>query len=275
MPYKSILTCTDSESEPENHVAAAIELTRRFDAHLTIAALGCEPDFPPSAFGDFPGLETAEIFAQSRERAEALARKAGELVERHGIRGDATPLVGSYAGLPRAFGRLARFSDLVVLGQPGAATSHQAAVNLIEGSLFDGDAAALVCPETIPKAPGGSVVIGWNGDREALRAVRRAIPILSRASNVEIAIIDPSETGGDPGADLAVFLARHGIAVDVATHAQTRHSVSEVLRQRVVDRDADLLVMGAYGHSRFREFVIGGVTRDILEASPVPVLLAH
>lgn len=275
MSYKSILSYTDSEAGPESHVSLAIDLTRRFDAHLTIAALGCDPDAPPSAFGEFPGIEMADVFAESRERAEAMAGKVGELIEREGIRGDGTALVSTYSALSRAFGRRARFSDLVVLAQPAAPTEHHEAMNLIEGALFDGDAAALVCPENVSRMPGERVVIGWNGDREALRAVRRALPFLRGAARVEIAIIEPTGSDGDPGADLAVFLARHGIGGEITTHPLGGRSVSEVFRQRVTDCDADLLVMGAYGHSRFREYVIGGATRDVLQSAPVPVLMAH
>lgn len=275
MSYKSILTYTDSDGEPENHVSVAMELARRFDAHLTIAALGCDPDVPPSAFGDFPGIEMAEIFEQSRERAEAMARKAGELMERESVKGDGRPLVSTYSALPRAFGRLARFSDLTVLGQASGPTEPHEAMNLIEGTLFDGDAAALICPEQVARILPESIVIGWNGDCEALQAVRQAMPFLREAKSVEIAIIEPTELQGEPGAELALFLARHGIGVQITTSPQEDHSVSEVLRERVVDRNADLLVMGAYGHSRFREYVLGGVTRDILQEATVPVLMAH
>ena len=275
MSYKSILTCCDSEDWAEGRISTAIELTRRFDAHLTIAALGCDPDIPPSAFGAFPGVEMAEIYEQSRRQAEGAAREAGRLIEREGIKGEASVVVSTYAGLPRAFGRLARFADLVVLSRPAAAASEQEAINLLEGALFDGDAATLVCPMAVPSVPGERVLIGWNGDREALRAVRRAMPFLQAAGRVEIAVIDPAGDAGEPGADLALLLARHGIGVDITTHARAGQSVGDLLRQRAVDLDADLLVMGAYGHSRFREYVIGGVTRDMLEDAPVPVLMAH
>lgn len=275
MSCKSILTYCDSQDWAEGRISAAIELTRRFDAHLTIAAVACDPDVPPSAFGAFPGLEMAEIYAQSREQAEALTREARGIFGREGIKGEAAPLVSTYAGLPRAFGRLARFSDLVVLSQPAASTSHQAAVNLLEGALFDGDAACLVCPASVPQVPGETVLIAWNGDREALRAVRRAMPFLRAAKTVEITVVDPAGDEERPGADLATLLARHDIGVEITTHARAGQSVGDLLRQRALDIDADLLVMGAYGHSRFREYVIGGVTRDILEDAAIPVLMAH
>lgn len=275
MSYKSILTYSDSEAETEKHLSVAIDLTRRLDAHLAIAALGCDPDVPPTAFAGSPGVEMAEMYARSRERAQDRVREMKALIEREGVKAEATSLVSTYSGLPRAFGGLARFSDLVILGQPSVSGSEQVTNNLIEGALFDGDAPALICPASMPKMPGKAVVIGWNGDREALRAVRKAMPLLQQANTVEIAVVDPSGVEGEPGADLALLLARHGVDVEINVPARAGQSVSEVLRQRARDRDADLLVMGAYGHSRFREYVLGGVTRDILADTPVPVLMAH
>lgn len=275
MSLKSILTYWDSNDRGDGRTSTAVELARRFDGHLTVAALACDPDIPPSAFGTFPGIEMAEIYQQSRTRAEALANEATGHVERQGIKGEATALVTTYAGLAAAFGRLARFADLVVLSQPAVSGSAQAATNLLEGALFDGDAATLVCPAGVAKLPGERILIGWNGDREALRAVRRAMPLLRGARTVEIAVVDPGGGAGEPGADLAVFLARHGIGVDITTHARAGQGVGELLLRRAVDIDADLLVMGAYGHSRFREYVLGGVTREMLEDAPVPVLMAH
>ena len=269
MSYKSLLTYADSGAASERRLATSIELARQFDAHLTIAAFGYDPDIPPYAFDEGAGAELAEIYQQSRKRAGELATEAGALITREGIKGEALPLTSTYSGLPRTFGALARFSDLVVLTQPSLSGSDQAAVNLIEGALFDGDAPVLVCPEGEPKMPPETVVIGWNGDREALRAVRWAIPLLRTAGRVEIGVIDPTGFEGEPGADLAVLLARHGIAVEITTHALAGHRTSEVLRQHLTDVGADLLIMGAYGHSRFREYVIGGVTREILEDAAI------
>lgn len=274
MSYKSILTYTDDEAGSEGRLATAMELTRRFDAHLTIVAFGYDPDIPPYAF-EGSGIELVDFYTRSREQADKLAQTASKMLERQGITGEAIALTSFYSGLARRFGALARFADLVVLSQPSVSDFEQAAVKLLEGALFDGDTAILVCPKDVPRLPGDKILVGWNGDREALRAVRRAMPFLRRAKTVEIAVIDPPGSGGNPGADLAVLLARHGIGVEITTHSRAGKSISEVLLQRAVDLDADLLVMGAYGHSRFREYVLGGATREILEDAQLPVLMAH
>lgn len=122
---------------------------------------------------------------------------------------------------------------------------------------------------------GGQAAMAGSSDPEALRAVRRAMPHLRRAKRIEIAVVDPASDERSFGAELALFLARHGIGIETATHARAGRTVADLRCQRAADIGADLLVMGAYGHSRLREFVIGGVTRDILGATPIPVLMAH
>lgn len=275
MSYKSILTYCDTEPASEVQVSAAIEVTRSFDAHLTIAAVGYEPDIPPNAFASGSGFELAELFERSRAQAAELTGKASEMLTRQALKGDAVPLVSTYGALGMNFGDLARFADLVVLCQPTVATDESAAERFIEGALFSGDAAVLICPRNMPQPVGNKIVIGWNGDRETLRAVRRAMPFLMRASSIEIAVIDPPGGAGSPGADLATLLARHGLDPQVSALPSAGLRVSEVLSQCMSDLDADLLVMGAYGHSRFREYIIGGATRDIILEARVPVLMAH
>jgi nucleotide-binding universal stress UspA family protein len=146
---------------------------------------------------------------------------------------------------------------------------------MIEDAVFHADAATLICPRGMSKAPGDTVLIAWNGGREAMRAVRRAMPFLRRASRIEIAMVDPEASDGAPGGDLALFLSRHGLSVDVTSLAGGGERASDVLRRRILDLGADLLVMGAYGHSRLREIVLGGVTRDFLRDPPVATLMAH
>ena len=111
-----------------------------------------------------------------------------------------------------------------------------------------------------------------------MRAIRTALPLLQAAKSVHIAIIDPSDSGSersDPGGALAVFLSRHNIRCDIQVLARQGSSISERLSQHVIETGSDMLVMGGYGHSRFREAVLGGATRDMLEHSKVPVLMAH
>jgi len=123
-----------------------------------------------------------------------------------------------------------------------------------------------------------SIVVGWDGSVPALRAIDGALPLLARARTVRLALINPErETGlhgDDPGADMALYLARHGVPVDVLVE-RTESPAGEALLRIAQENQAGLLVTGAFGHSRYREIVLGGVTRILLERSRLPVLFAH
>jgi nucleotide-binding universal stress UspA family protein len=152
-------------------------------------------------------------------------------------------------------------------------------VATVEGALFGYRTPILVLPPGLDTAVAPkSVVIAWNESLEALTAVRAAMPFLAQAAKVNIAIIDPPKHASDrsdPGGNIAELLARHGIRSDISVLAKTMPRVSDVLVRHVRDTDADLIVMGGYGHSRFREAILGGATRNMLEIAPVPVLMAH
>lgn len=150
---------------------------------------------------------------------------------------------------------------------------------VVEGALFEGQSPVIVLPDQGPelKVP-EKIAIGWNESAEALRAVRSALPLLSSAQIVHIVVIDPPKHGptrSDPGGQLSQFLARHDVKVEIDVLSKTMPRVSDVMRRHVIDINADLMVMGAYGHSRFREAVLGGVTRNMLETCEIPVFMAH
>ena len=139
-------------------------------------------------------------------------------------------------------------------------------------------AVVILAEEAALTATPARVVIAWNESPEAMTAVRHAMPLLKAATEVDICIIAPerhSPDVADPGAELSRMLARHGVKVSVSILAQTLPRVSEMIARHVADTDADLLVMGAYGHSRFREAILGGATRNMLEHAEVPVVMAH
>jgi len=173
----------------------------------------------------------------------------------------------------------ARFSDLVVQPRPYGDSHGIEDEAIVEAALFDGHAPVLVVPDT-PLSPdlGRRIVLAWNQSDEALTAARAALPMLVRADAVNIAIIDPPDHGperSDPGGAMSQFLSRHGTRTEVSVLARTMPRISDVLLRHCGDQNADLLVMGAYGHSRFREAILGGATRNMLEQTTLPVLLAH
>ena len=174
----------------------------------------------------------------------------------------------------------ARHADLVVLGQPDPESTVTGHRQTLEEIVLSAGRPALVVPYIGPaKTLGERVVVAWDAGREAARAVNDALPILRRAKAVTVLSINPRPGidghGEEPGADLAVHLARHGVKVEVQHSKGEEIGVGNAILSRLADRGADLLVMGAYGHSRLRELVLGGATRRILQNMTVPTLMSH
>jgi len=279
MSYKSITTFLGSQAELEATLPAATSFAKAQDAHLNTCLLGVDMT-PAGGFymGASPILlqETLARAQSDAERLEALTRKrlTGDT-----LRWSTEPLLVQFGGLPGMVGLRSRFSDLVIQARPYGRDALPTQEAVVEAALFEGRSAVLVVPETgLGPRFGQRIVVAWNQSNEALAAVRRALPLLRAADQVCIAIVDPpahSAERSDPGGLLTQMLARHGVRCEVAVLAKTLSRVSDVLMRHMTDIDASLLVMGAYGHSRLREAIMGGATRNVLENSETPVFLAH
>lgn len=281
MSFKSLTTIVTSEAETREAVAGAAQLARLFDAHLDVLALGVDRTQVGYSY-----LGTGGVLMQvALERAEAEARaaegaaKAALEAEAPGLRWSVEGAVAQAGGVGDLVALRARFADLVVLPRPYGKGRPADAEAVAEAALFEGQAPVLVLPEGKPlsRLP-ERIVIGWNQSREAMVAVRRALPLLKSAKAVEIAVIDPPHHGperSDPGGMLCQMLVRQGVKAEVSVLARSMPRISDVLNRHLREIDADLLVMGAYGHSRFREAILGGATRNMLEQAEVPVFMAH
>jgi nucleotide-binding universal stress UspA family protein len=281
MAYKSLLTVATSDQGLLPAVTAAAEIALKMDAHLDALALGVDR----TQVGYSYVGSGAVVIAAAMDRAEATAREA-EAALKAAIGAQAPTLRFSVESVVTQLGALtdvvaarARYSDLVVLPLPYGASRGIEDEGVAESALFEGIAPVLVVPPSGMKSSEPKrIVLAWNQSREALVAARRSMPLLRRAETVQIVVIDPPTHGperSDPGGLLCQLLVRHGVKAEVSVLARTLPRVSEVLARHLRDFDADLLVMGAYGHSRFREAILGGVTRDMLEHAEIPVFLAH
>lgn len=281
MAYKSLLTVATSPEGLMPVVSAAAQIAVRADAHLDAMALGVDR----TQIGYSYVGSGAVMIAAAMERAEEEAR-ASEKAMNAAIGAQSPDLryaldsaVTQLGALTEVVAARARYADLVILPLPygeGRGVEDEA---VLEAALFEGMAPVLVVP---PKGMAATdprrIVVAWNQSREALVATRRAMPLLRRADNVQIVVIDPPTHGperSDPGGMLCQMLVRHGVRAEVMVLARTLPRVSDVLIRHLRESSGDLLVMGAYGHSRFREAILGGATRDMLERAEVPVFLAH
>lgn len=275
----SVVTRQDNTAPTMAALDAAIALARRQDAHLEVLALGLDQ----TQVGYFYAGASAIVYQETLERAQTEAEEVEALVRKRlaaeDVRWSVDRAVAQLGAMGGLIAQRARFADLVVLPRPYGPGRGPAEEAVIESSLFEGQAAVLVLPDGMAEPPAfDRIVVAWNQSPEALSAVRRALPMLQRAGAVDITVIDPPAHGperSDPGGLLSQWLSRHGVRAEVSVLARTLPRVSDVLMRHVRDRDADLLVMGAYGHSRFREAILGGATRDLLETTPVAVFMAH
>ena len=286
MAYKSLLTVATEPARVAATLAAAGEIAIAQDGHLDVLAVGIDR----TQVGYSYVGSGAVLLQVALERAEAEARevetaaKAAAAAQPQALRWSSEAAVAQVGGLADLVAIRARFADLVVMPRPYGKDRGPEGEAIVEAALFEGQAPVLILPEPIRtqaetgRRMGRRIVVAWNQSREAMTAVRRALPFLKRADLVSITVIDPPAHGAersDPGGLLCQTLVRHGVKAEVSVLARTMPRVSDVLARHVRDIDADMIVMGAYGHSRFREAILGGATRNMLEQAEVPVLMAH
>ncbi len=279
MAYKSLLTIVTGMDVLAATLDAAVELARREEAHLDVFCLGIDRTQPGYYYVGAMALIQVETLERAQEEARALADAVRAHLAAEDVRWGVEAAVAQFGGLSSLVGLRARFADLVILPRPYGEGRGIEAEAVLESALFDGQAPVLVLPPDGSLAGiGRRVVVAWNQSSEALSAVRRALPLLRAAEHVNVAIVDPPRHGperSDPGGSLSQMLARHGVKAEVSILARTLPRISDVLVRHLADQGADLLVMGAYGHSRFAQSILGGTTRNLLEQAGVPVLLAR
>jgi nucleotide-binding universal stress UspA family protein len=280
---RDLMVHLDNTSEDEVRIAHVETIVATFDAHLTGIYTNLLPDYGMVAAGDAGGAAVAalvEVEERARAKgAEASKRFAERLSRVTGTsevrRIDASP--GEMAGRVAAE---ARWSDLFVATCPYRDDSVAGWDEVLELVLFEsGHSVYFVPPGVKPRSKLNRALIAWTDTPEAARAVAEALPFLRAASDVEVVVVGggraEKDTRGYSAMDIAAHLDRHGIKVAIRPVEQGERNVSESLIQQLAARSADLIVMGAYGHSRWREWIIGGTTREMLRASKVPLLMAH
>ena len=279
MAFKSILTIVTDPKGAASQIDAAVALARREDAHLDVLCIGVDRTQTGYYYAGATAILTQEAYNQAKEEAAAAETSVRQRLDAEDIRWGVDTAVAQIGALGGPVAMLARFSDLVLLAKPYGKTANPAAEAILEAALFEGRAPVLVLPDGYEGADFGKrIVLAWNQSDEALVAARAALPILKAATAVDITIIDPPTHGperSDPGGMLSQLLSRHGVHAEVSVLAKTLPKTSEVLSRHARDINADLIVMGAYGHSRFREAILGGATRNMLEMAEVPVFMAH
>ncbi|MES2149287.1 MAG: universal stress protein [Pseudomonadota bacterium] len=276
MSYKTILVHVEKSRLGIACIEQAAHIAISQQAHLVGAALTGLSQFIVQCAAMPPGVQALpDDLSFLTQGANLALDQFDTLASQAGVESYERRLVDEEAGVGLAL--QARYSDLVVLGQHDPSAGGRA--DLAQYVMLHSARPVLMLPyagqfERVGQRP----LLAWDGSVEATRAITAAIPLLRKAQVVTLAVFNPSTQadvhGDQAGADIALFLARHGVTVNVAQH-QTELDIGNALLSLAADLNADLLVMGGYGHSRLREMVLGGVTRTVLASMTLPVLMAH
>lgn len=274
MSIKTILVQGGSDARAETRINTALSLADKFDAHVTCLYVIPTPiiptgyvDFIPAGVIEQEMARLKDRAAQAKVAAEKLASKAGRNLEWREADG---PEISNLV-------EQGHYCDLVVVDQKDPMDEGLPGTMVLAAHVALGAGRPVFCVPYVGNYPtiGKRVMIAWNGTREATRAAHDALPFLKKAEQVIVFSVNPDSSSHHPGADMATHLARHGVKVEAKHTVAKDIGVGDALLGAVSDFGIDLMVMGAYGHSRLRELAFGGATRSILETMTVPVVLSH
>ena len=278
MTYKTILVHCDAGPKASQRLTVAGELAKRYSAHL-VGVYARPPLQAPIFFEG--GMAMDGLFAAYEASADADQAAALEAFQKamkgHHVSHEWRVTEGF---IDTELAIQARYADLLVVGQTDPDAQTPTPSDLPEAVVLSTGRPTLVVPHIgVRSPPGETIMLCWNASRESARAAADALPFLRAAQKVVVLVVDsrtsPSGHGAEPGADVAQWLARHGVKVVVQRDVAADSDVGAVILSRAADLGIDLIVMGVYGHSRVREMVLGGVSRTLLSSMTVPVLSAH
>jgi nucleotide-binding universal stress UspA family protein len=273
-----IVVFVDGRTETAGILEFAGVLAQEHGAHLT--AVFMQPESaatPPETFARGKGMQSViEGHRAQLEGIEADHRARFEnIVRRHGIPSEwrSLPFLSSEVGVH------AYYADLVVVARPESAGQTAGPPGLAESLVLSSGRPIVIFPPRGTVSRVRRILVAWNARREAIRAAADALPLLVKAKAVEVLVVDherqPAGHGQEPGADIARHMARHGAQVEVRRLSSAGEDVGRLLLSQAAAFSADLLVMGAYGHSHLSEWMFGGVTRTVLREASLPVLMSR
>lgn len=268
---KAILLFANEDDALASRMQVGLDLTRAFEGHLT-----CFQVTPYDSFimGDpFGGLYASPVVVQELGEAEEAHRgRMEEQLGREGISWDWLHRDGQAAQILVDRSRLA---DLVVMSLPDARDRQDGPMSLTADVALHARSPVLAVPRDATSLDcGGIAIVAWNGSAEASHALRFALPMLRLAAAVHIVTVTEDEAAF-PATDASRYLALHDIGSELHERTQDGEDIADLILAAAKELSGDYVVMGAYGHSRIREAVLGGATRDMLGRSNLPVLLAH
>ncbi len=262
----------------EQDLKSAASFCATYGAHLTALAvsIGAAP-----SLSQYDAISTIWLDERQREIDElaTTAAKIKEVLADSDLSFEVQDLYTEFAWADEDIAQRALYADVVLLG-PDAAEDADLRKRIFDGALFQAPTPILInrgrkAITTSPRA----VVLAWDSSNEAARAARQSLDLLERAEIVHVTMVDPvarmRTNGEEPGADIAAFLTRHGVKVQVDRLSSEGRNADAIITRHAVDMGADLIVMGAYNHPRWQQSLFGGVTRRMIEDCQLPLFLAH
>lgn len=275
---KDILLNLECDESRNSALGYAISMAETLDAHLASVAFAGRALLPGYLMLDLPASILTDILAKSEKEARSAIVRFEVAAKRNRLSVEPRLITESELRPPDIFSAMARRFDLSVIMQSDDARGANNNV-LIEAALFGSGRPVIVVPYIQKDGLKlNRIVCCWDGSRAAARAVNDALPLLKKAQVVELFIAANEKTRNERenrGLDIGNHLARHGVKVEVTIASAADIGVTDAILSHVADCSASMIVMGGYGHSRLREFVLGGVTRGILSTMTVPVFMSH
>eukprot|EP01037_Dinobryon_pediforme_P017315 gene17315-17506_t len=281
--FKDIMVHLDGTAEDESRLGFAESLVHPLEGHITGIYSNLLPDSAWMGATEASGT-VVKMLMEMEDQARAEGDKKSLLLsERLAKLAAVSELRRVEAGayqITRAVASLARTADVFVMSRPHGAKADERWTDLLETVLFDSGRAIIAVPPGYKKfGPIRRILVTWQDNRETTRALHEALPLIGRAAATRLLIVDDEkkriEAREAPAADIARHLHRHGATVEVSEVDLPGRSVSDRILKAADEFTPDIIVMGGYGHSRFREWILGGTTRDMLTRCEIPLFIAH
>lgn len=276
MNIRSLLTIHTIDQPVEN-LKPAVETAVAMGAHLDIVIIGIEMAPPADIHGAFPSDYWQEYNREISGHIDTRKEAVKALLANHDIESTTMAEASEMSELGHLVLTHALCSDLILLSRKDIST-YPALDKAFSTVLFDsGRPVLLLNDDPFDPAKLKNAVLGWDCSAEAANAAHLALPLLSSVEALHVTVVDPdpARMGANPGDDIALFFSRHSVSAEVNKLPSENRNAGEALSVHAGDKNAGLLVMGAYGHSRLREWLLGGATRSVLDSASVPVLMAH
>jgi nucleotide-binding universal stress UspA family protein len=279
--YKDLIVPVTATPGDNDAINVGVALAQAFEARLTVLEMVNLPVPAGNPWGLMPDIAMSDVYSRLRAQGEINVARLKSRLEKEAVSSEVRMVESLFTEPARMAAHQAHYADLSIVAGSIGDTSEGAVTHAYFGGLLleSGRPVLVVPPRCKTPLPPKRIVLAWRPTHEAARAVHDALPFLRRAEEVDVLVVNPAGGelghGEQPGADVAAHLARHGVKTNVVLREARSRAVSSILLEHARESRAQMIVAGGYGHSRLREWAMGGVTRELLISSPIPLFYSH